>query len=366
MTTRIIALRLFVVASLLAMLASCSEDPDGGADCAPDEEFNPIQGVCEPRLRGSDDIGGSDIGGDSGGEDAGGEDTESDSGLADTGDSGSEDSGGIDAVDDTGNNDSGGCPDEDGDGYLAERCGGQDCNDASAAVNPGQAELCDTLDNDCSGQINDGESCTFYAQTSSDLYLVDPFQKTATSVTSVPSLFDMDTHPDGTLYGITSSTLYEFDEVNDRWNQVGSLGTPITTNPNGLAIDTRGTAYMTASNEVFTVDLSTGTATSIGSMGGGFNSSGDCVINKDDTLFMSSNHTSTDSLILIDTNDTSGREIGLTGYSQIYGLTAAWGKMYGLTGSGQLIEIDSGNGQATLVHTFPGKSWYGAASTPNR
>lgn len=366
MTTRPTALRILVAASLLALLVSCSEDPDGGNDCAPDEEYNPIQGACEPNLRGGDDVGASDAGGDSAGQDSGEGDSGRDSGLADGGDSESDDSGGFDAVEDTGDQDSGDCPDEDGDGYLAERCGGQDCNDTSGAVNPGQPELCDTLDNDCSGQINDGESCTFYAQTSSDLYLVDPFKKTATSVTSVPGLFDLDTHPDGTLYGITSSTLYEFDEVNDQWNQVGSLGTPITTNPNGLAIDTQGTAYMTASNEVFTVDLSTGAATSIGNMGGGYNSSGDCVINKDDTLFMSSNHTSTDSLILIDTTDASGREIGVTGYSDIYGLTAAWGKMYGLTGSGQLIEIDSGNGQATLVHTFAGKSWYGAASTPNR
>lgn len=33
---------------------------------------------------------------------------------------------------------------------------GEDCNDSSSAVYPGASELCDSLDNDCNGQIDDG------------------------------------------------------------------------------------------------------------------------------------------------------------------------------------------------------------------
>ena len=43
-------------------------------------------------------------------------------------------------------------PDDDGDGYANE----VDCDDADAAVNPGASELCDGVDNDCDGVVDDG------------------------------------------------------------------------------------------------------------------------------------------------------------------------------------------------------------------
>ena len=47
--------------------------------------------------------------------------------------------------------------DADGDGYTALGCGaGDDCDDLSNAVHPGAAEICDGLNNDCSGGIDDG------------------------------------------------------------------------------------------------------------------------------------------------------------------------------------------------------------------
>jgi hypothetical protein len=225
--------------------------------------------------------------------------------------------------------------------------------------------LCDEYDNNCDGQLNEGLQCQFYAHSNDHLYEVDPFEKTATQLSTVPNLFDMDTHPDGTLYGITSSALHEFDTNTNSWVLIGQLG--VSGTPNGLAINNGGTAYMTASNDVYTVDLSTGAATHLGSMGGSYNSSGDCVVNKDNSLYMSSNHNiAGDALVLIDGTTGQAQDIGLMGFSEVYGLTAAWGRMFGLTGSGQLIEIDSGAGQATLVHTFPSIMWYGAASTPAR
>jgi len=44
------------------------------------------------------------------------------------------------------------CPDADGDGYRSDACGGDDCNDANAAISPAAIELaCDYVDNDCDG-----------------------------------------------------------------------------------------------------------------------------------------------------------------------------------------------------------------------
>lgn len=51
------------------------------------------------------------------------------------------------------------CPDADGDGYLDAACGGNDCDDTSAAINPGAAEVCGNgVDNNCNGGSD--ETCT--------------------------------------------------------------------------------------------------------------------------------------------------------------------------------------------------------------
>lgn len=48
------------------------------------------------------------------------------------------------------------CVDEDGDGYgVGVGCSGSDCDDADESVNPGEAELCNGIDDDCDGTADD-------------------------------------------------------------------------------------------------------------------------------------------------------------------------------------------------------------------
>ncbi len=45
--------------------------------------------------------------------------------------------------------------DGDGDGYVAVELGGADCNDGDASINPGAAEWCNGIDDNCEGQVDE-------------------------------------------------------------------------------------------------------------------------------------------------------------------------------------------------------------------
>lgn len=255
--------------------------------------------------------------------------------------------------------------DRDGDGVANLVCGGTDCDDTERLKAPGIPERCDELDNNCDGRINEGIPCTFYAHTGEGLYAIDPFTKTQERIADVPNLFDIDTHPDGTLYGITATSLHRFDEGSRRWLLVGDF--PEIEDGTGLAIDSFGDAWVTAADNVYTVDLTTARATRVGSLGGDFYSSGDCLVNKQDSLYMTSKaFDQPDTLVIIDRNTGRATAIGSVGFTNVFGLTAGWGSIFGLNSRGEMIRIDPTTGAGELVHTFEGLRWFGAASHPAR
>lgn len=67
-----------------------------------------------------------------------------------------------------------GARDDDGDGFVLGACGGTDCNDMNPAVHPGAAEICDSLDDDCSGDWDyDLPMCTTPYDTCASASYVD-------------------------------------------------------------------------------------------------------------------------------------------------------------------------------------------------
>ncbi|MFT4975655.1 MAG: hypothetical protein ACI8S6_001542 [Myxococcota bacterium] len=57
-------------------------------------------------------------------------------------------------------------PDRDGDGYGED----VDCDDDDARINPGQPEVCNSVDDNCDGQIDEGVIGTFYPDADGDGY----------------------------------------------------------------------------------------------------------------------------------------------------------------------------------------------------
>ena len=53
------------------------------------------------------------------------------------------------------------CEDKDGDGFSDISCGGLDCNDNNALINPDAEELCDGIDNNCNGVSDTATSQTY-------------------------------------------------------------------------------------------------------------------------------------------------------------------------------------------------------------
>ncbi|MCK6516500.1 putative metal-binding motif-containing protein, partial [Myxococcota bacterium] len=58
--------------------------------------------------------------------------------------------------------------DEDNDGFLSHLAGGSDCDDEDASVNPAAQEVCDGVDNNCDGSVDDGLSSTYWADGDGD------------------------------------------------------------------------------------------------------------------------------------------------------------------------------------------------------
>jgi hypothetical protein len=123
------------------------EDCDGGPDCD-DECFSPLATLCDP-CEFDDDCGGAaDFCVDGG------------CGVG-CGDSGCPDDfvcadvlGGVQCVPESSTCQP--CSDPDGDGYgIGPECLALDCNEADAGINPGAPELCDRVDNNCNGDVDE-------------------------------------------------------------------------------------------------------------------------------------------------------------------------------------------------------------------
>ena len=102
---------------------------------------------------------------------------------------------------DVGGLEDGSLVDSDGDGFL----GDEDCNDGDASVSPAAVEVCDGLDNDCDGIVDEDVLQTFYADADGDGFgdAGVPREACAQPEDSVPNANDCDDTDGGVFPGAT-------------------------------------------------------------------------------------------------------------------------------------------------------------------
>ena len=108
--------------------------------------------------------------------------------------------------------------DNDGDGYSE----GQDCNDENSSINPGVAEDCDGIDNDCDGDVDEGLLLTWYIDADEDTH-GDPDGATDACVQPVGYVDNADDCDDTSALFFPGAPEDDCEDPND-YNCDGSVG----------------------------------------------------------------------------------------------------------------------------------------------
>jgi hypothetical protein len=149
-------------------------------------------------------------------------------------------------------------------------------------------------------------------------------------------------------YGVTGSELYSVNLTSGKASAIGSLG---TTGINALAISASGTLYGMGSKttDLYTINPTTGHATVV--FDTGYTSAGDLAFDTNGDLYLT---TSVD-LVRIALSDDKATDVGLLGVSNMFGLAVdSTGGMYGAEGAlggakAILFTINKTTGAATKI-----------------
>jgi len=265
--------------------------------------------------------------------------------------------------------------DLDGDGYDSDACAGTDCNDNDPLIHPQARERCSFIDENCDGNNNEFLDCSFMAAGPYDLYRVDPFEPKVEWLSNVQNsnssggMLDIDIDTNGNLVIVKKEGLYELSANGDLVATEGfedENGQSVELSPytNGMAINSAGTLFLTDSEEdrsttpyssvasAQTVQTQTGVISELGSLAP-YVSSGDCVALKNDSILMTAHYPSdqegTDLLVFVNSDTAQTTLIGDTGYSKIFGLSASFGLLFGVTEDAKILQINAENGASTLL-----------------
>lgn len=214
----------------------------------------------------------------------------------------------------------------------------------------------------------DPTGCTFtvYAHSNTVLYKIDFTMNSLVSIGSfnvTDTMTDLAVAPDNTIYTVSKTNLYTASPTDGHATLVSSIQTcgmdnvALSTTPDGKLWVGDGAGSFCE------IDITAHppTVKNIGMLGGTMALSGDLVGIGDGTLYGTaldtSNTTTSKNNVLVTIDPTTGKiikQIGQTGFPQLYGVAYAQGKVFGFThdGSGRVITIDPKTGVGTLYNTF--------------
>ena len=165
-------------------------------------------------------------------------------------------------------------------------------------------------------------------------------------------LLDIDSDVDGDLVAVTSAGLFA---IEDSGTLTPIVDAPAPAGTNGMAITGDGTMFLTnddgADSAAFKVVNNQ--PVEVGGFSDGFVSSGDCVVTKEEDLLMSAKLPGgaggDDILVQIDSENGGTTDIGSIGFPKVFGLSASFGFLFGVTEGGEVLQIDRDTGAGTLL-----------------
>ena len=218
-----------------------------------------------------------------------------------------------------------------------------------------------------------------YGHTASTLYKVNATTKLVTPVANFNNcngdVIDLALDEFSRAFVTTTSGLYQLDLVTARCTEVNFSLTE--TYPNSLSFVPRGSLDPNfevlvgyAGSSYVRINLTTGAMQKIGTLGGGYVSSGDIVSVIDGGTYLTAKRPGGPSSAdyLLEVNPTTGalvRSFGTLPFDDVYGLAFWGGSLYGFSNGGTLFEITI-TGSTTTSAPVPNaasQTWNGAGST---
>lgn len=224
-----------------------------------------------------------------------------------------------------------------------------------------------------------GNEPVVYGHTASTLYRVNATTKVVTAVADFKhcdgEVIDLALDAYSRAFVTTLTGLYRLDLVTANCTAVNSAS--LDTYPNSLSFVPQGTldpsveALVGYSGSSYVrIDVTTGAIQQVGTLGGGFVSSGDIVSAIDGGTYLTAKNLggSPTTDYLVEVNPATGalvRNLGALPFNDVYGLAFWGGSLYGFSNGGTLFEITI-NGSTTSSAAVPNamnEPWNGAGST---
>ncbi len=220
------------------------------------------------------------------------------------------------------------------------------------------------------------EVAVVYAHSPSQLYKVDPKTKGVTLVGSFSggcsSVIDLAIDANSNAFVTTFSAFYKLDLATAKCTQVstGSYPNSLSFVPKGT-LDANAEALVGYFGSTYVrIDTSSGAVTNVGTLTGGYSSSGDIVSVINGGTFLTVNGNScNDCLLQVDPKTGNVvQNYGSVNHSAVYGLAFWGGTLFGFDAAGELFQITAKNNaivtqNINIPNAPPNLVFWGAGST---